>query len=86
MEDSVAVPANDGISEDGKLPENSRHTPPDRNILPPKDSAHFEEGRSTKDDQVASHSATYQMSQHNEKRDAESIRFPGKAQCVDESK
>jgi hypothetical protein len=86
MEDSTIVPAHDGISEDGKLPENSQHTPPDRDILPPKEFAHFEDGRSTKDDQVASHLATYQMSQHNEKRDAESIRVPGKAQCVDESK
>lgn len=86
MEDSTIVLANDGISEDGKLPETSRHTLPDRDILPPKESAHFEEGRSTKDDQVASHSATDQTPEHDEKRDTESILVPRKTQSVDESK
>jgi hypothetical protein len=86
MEDSTIVPENHRISEDGKLPENSQHTPPDGDIRPPKQPAHFEVGRITKDDQVASHSATYQTPQHNEKRDAESIRVPGKAQYVDQSK
>lgn len=86
MEDSTIVPANDVISEDGKLPENSQHTSPDGNIMPPKESAYFEEGRSTKDSQEASHSATYQTRQHGEKSDAESIRVPGKDQSVDESK
>jgi hypothetical protein len=86
MEDSTIVPANDGISEDGRLPKNSQHTPPDHDILPPKESEHFEEGRSTKDDQVASQSATDQTPQHNEKRGTESIRVPGKTQSVNESK
>jgi hypothetical protein len=86
MDDSTIVPANNGISEDRKLPENSQHTPPDRDILPPKESAHFEEERSTEDDQVASHSATDQTPQLNEKRVTESIRVPGKTQSVDESK
>ena len=86
MEDSTIVHANDGISEDSKLPENSQHTPPEGDIRPLKQSTHFEEGRISKDDQVASHSAIYQTPQHNEKRDAESIRVPRKAQSVDQSK